>query len=170
MAVDLFFKLGDKIKGESINEGKDLKGGPLKDQMEIISWAWGLMQSGTTHSGTGGGSGKVNVSDLSITKHVDMASNDIITALCKGEHIPTALLTVRKAGGDKAVNYYGIEFEDLIISDYKISGSSDELDQMVETFAINFARFRITYTKQNEKGGDAGKSTAGWNVPKAVIF
>ena len=170
MAVDIFFKLGDKIKGESVNDGKDLLGGPLKDQMEIMSWNWALSQSGTTHSGTGGGGGKANVNDITITKYVDMASNDIITALCKGEHIPTALLTVRKAGGDKPVNYYGIEFEDIILSNYHISGSKDELDRMVESFSINFARFRITYTRQNEKGGESGKSTAGWNIPKGVVF
>ena len=170
MAVDIFFKLGDKIKGESIDDGKDGLGKALKDQIQIQGWSWGLSQSGTMHTSTGGGSGKVSVQDVSLTKYVDMSSNDIIKALSSGEHVPTALLTVRKAGGAKPVVYYYIEFEDVIVTSYTISGNADGLDQLTESFSINFARFRITYTRQNEKGGESGKSSAGWNIPKHVGF
>ena len=50
MAVDMFLKLGT-IKGESA----DKKGQEF--EIELISWSWGMNQSATTHSGTGGGSG-----------------------------------------------------------------------------------------------------------------
>ena len=37
----------------------------------MLAWSWGVSQSGTMHIGTGGGAGKANVQDLSITKYVD---------------------------------------------------------------------------------------------------
>jgi len=52
MAVDMFLKLGD-IKGES----QDLA---HRDEIDITNWGWGLSQTGSMHSGTGGGSGKAD--------------------------------------------------------------------------------------------------------------
>lgn len=169
MAVDVFFRIGDKIKGESTNSGNDAKGKPLKDQMEILSWSWNLSQSGTAQSGTGAGSGKVAVHDLTINKFVDMASNDLITAVCKGTHFDNALLTVRKAG-DTPLIYYTIEFERVLVSNYSIAGSAQSDDRLTESVSLNFAKFKITYTRQNDKGAAAGSTTSGWDIPAGKPF
>ena len=39
MAVDIFAKIGD-IKGESLDNKH-------KDEVEVLSWSWGVSQSGT---------------------------------------------------------------------------------------------------------------------------
>ena len=39
-----------------------------KEEIDVLAWSWGASQSGTTHLGSGGGAGKVNVQDLSFTK------------------------------------------------------------------------------------------------------
>ena len=57
MAVDMFVKIGD-IKGES----KDDK---HKEEIDVLSWSWGVSQSGTMSSGGGGGAGKANFDDFS---------------------------------------------------------------------------------------------------------
>ena len=57
MAVDVFLKIGD-IKGES----KDSK---HKGEIDVLSWSWGVSQTGTMGIGGGGGAGKANFSDLS---------------------------------------------------------------------------------------------------------
>lgn len=163
MAVDIFFRIGDKIKGESKDSGKDAKSQPLLDQINILNWSWSLSQSGTAQSGTGAGSGKVAVHDLSLTKWVDRASNDLILAACQGTHFPDALLTVRKAGGTQMV-FYTIEFKRVLVSNYSISGGADDLDRMQENISINFASFNITYTLQNDDGTPGGKTTAGWDM------
>lgn len=170
MAVDIFLRLGEKIKGESIDDGKDNNGKALKDQIELLAWAWSGAQSGTTHSSTGGGSGKVTLSDLSITKYVDLSSNEIVKHLCNGEHIPTGTLTVRKAGGANPLIYYTIDMEELMVTSYSTGGGGDGMDRLTEQVALNFARFKITYKRQNEQGGEAGKTQAGWNIPKNVAF
>ena len=56
MAVDVFLKLGD-IKGES----KDAK---HAGEIDVLSWSWGVSQTGTMGVGGGGGAGKANFSDL----------------------------------------------------------------------------------------------------------
>lgn len=165
MSVDAYFKLGDAIKGEVAKDGKDGLGKPLKDQIEVIGWSWGGSQAGTMHSGTGGGSGKVNLQDLTVTKYVDLATNDIFFALCSGEHIPTALLTVLKAGGNGPLPYFYIEFEDVLVSSYNISGAASADDRLIETFSINFARARITYALQSRQGGKQGGHSKGWDIP-----
>ena len=57
-----------------------------------------MSQSGTTHTGGGGGAGKANFQDISFTKYVDSSSNALMTALAKGSHIDKCVLMVRKAG------------------------------------------------------------------------
>ena len=85
MAVDAFLKL-DGVKGESVSKGH-------QGEIDVLSWAWGLSQSGTTHSGTGGGAGKVNVQDISFTHYVDAATPNLIQACCTGKHFASAVLT-----------------------------------------------------------------------------
>jgi type VI secretion system secreted protein Hcp len=97
MAVDMFLKIDD-VKGES----KDSK---HKDEVDVLSWSWGMSQSGTMHAGSGGGAGKVNVQDLSLTKYVDKGSPNLMMSCCSGKHYKEALLTVRKAGAAFKVEY-----------------------------------------------------------------
>ena len=43
MASDIFAKIGD-IKGESLDNKH-------KDEVEVLSWSWGVSQSGSDHPG-----------------------------------------------------------------------------------------------------------------------
>ena len=47
MASSIFAKIGD-IKGESLDAKH-------KDEVEVLSWSWGVAQSGTMAHGGGGG-------------------------------------------------------------------------------------------------------------------
>jgi type VI secretion system secreted protein Hcp len=146
MAVDMFLKLGD-IKGES-NDDKH------KDELDVLSWSWGMTQSGTTHLGSGGGAGKVAVNDLHVTKFVDKASPNLHLACCTGKHYDQALLTVRKAG-DKPVEYLKITLEEVLISSVSMGGQGSD-DRLTENITLNFAKFKEEYTPQKPDGsGDA---------------
>jgi type VI secretion system secreted protein Hcp len=50
MASDIFAKLGD-IKGESADSKH-------KDEIEVLSFSWGVTNGGSVVSGPGGGTGK----------------------------------------------------------------------------------------------------------------
>jgi len=152
MAVDMFLKLGS-IKGESVDDKH-------KGEIEVLSWHWGATQTGTTHSGPGGGAGKANFQDLTITKYLDSSSPILLDHLARGKHVAEALLTVRKSGG-KPLEYLKLKLQDTIISSLQTGGSrssgqSSADERITETLGLNFARYEIEYVPQKADGsGDA---------------
>ena len=158
MAVDMFLKLDD-VKGES----KDSK---HKDEVDVLAWSWGLSQSGTTHMGGGGGAGKVNVQDLSLTKYVDKSSPNLIMATCNGKHYKEALLTVRKAG-EKPLEYIKVTMKEVLVSSVSTGGSGGE-DRLTENVTLNFGWFKVEYTPQKADGTGDAAIEAVWNIAENV--
>jgi len=154
MAVDMFIKIGS-LKGESVDKAH-------KESIDVLAWSWGMSQSGTTHMGGGGGSGKVNVQDISFTKYIDASSNALIQATCSGEHFAQAVLTVRKAG-KTPLEYIKITMKEVIISSVSTGGSGGE-DRLTENITLNFAEFKYEYTEQAVTGGKGTTKTATWNI------
>ncbi|HYF60796.1 MAG TPA: type VI secretion system tube protein Hcp, partial [Burkholderiaceae bacterium] len=143
MAVDMFMKIGS-LKGEA----KDKAHG---GEIDVLAWSWGMSQSGTLHAGGGGGSGKVNVQDLSFTKYVDKSSPDLMLACCNGQHFGEAKLTVRKAGANP-LEYLIITMTDLIVTSVSTGGSGGE-DRLTENVTLNFSAVKVAYAEQDKKGG-----------------
>jgi len=158
MALDMFMKLGD-IKGESVDSVK-------KDEIDILAWSWGMSQSGTTHMGGGGGSGKANFQDISFTKYVDSGSNAIMTALAKGTHLTEAVLTCRKAGAGQQ-DYIVITMKEVIVTSVSTGGSGGE-DRLTENVTLNFAEVSFAYTPQDAKGTVSGAKTFAWNIAENI--
>lgn len=148
MDVDAFISLGDNIEGESIQKG-------YEGQLDVLSWSWGMSQSGTTHIGKGSGGGKVSVQDLSITHYVDKSSPKIIGACCSGEPIGEAILTLRKAGGKEQLPYLIITLNQAIITSVQTGGGGDGV-RITENFTLNFAYFKYAYQMQKEDGSKEG--------------
>jgi type VI secretion system secreted protein Hcp len=150
MAVDMFLKIGT-IEGEATDKKKP-------KWIDVLAWSWGVSNSGTTHQGMGGGSGKANVQDLSVTKYVDASSHALLGACTTGEHFTTANLVVRKAAGkDKTIEYIKIDMEEVMITSVSTGGSGGE-DRLTENVSFNFAEFEYAYTPQKADGsGDAKK-------------
>jgi len=158
MALDMFIKL-QGIAGESADKTH-------KGEIEILAWSWGASQSGTTHSGTGGGAGKVNIQDISFTKYVDKASPTLFLNCANGKHIPSATLTVRKAG-ENPLEYLKLDLNEILVSSISTGGSGGE-DRLTENITLNFAKMKMTYTPQNVKGGGESPVIAGWDIPANV--
>ena len=155
MAVDMFLKI-EGVDGESTDSSH-------KGEIDILAWSWGLSQSGTTHMGGGGGAGKVNVQDISVTKWVDKASPNLMKYCCNGKHFKEALLTVRKAG-EKPLEYIKIKLNDLIISSVSTGGSGGE-DRLTENVTLNFGKVGFEYQPQKADGSkDGGAIPMVWNI------
>jgi type VI secretion system secreted protein Hcp len=153
MAVDMFLKLNG-IKGES-------KDGKHKDEIHIESFSWGLSQTGSHGAGGGGGTGKVSVHDISLTKFVDKASPSLMLFCCNGKHIPDGLITVRKAG-EKPLEYLKIKLTDILISGLQEAGHGSE--QLTENVTLNFAKFHVEYQEQKPDGSGTPAGEMGWDV------
>lgn len=154
MAVDMFLKL-DGIKGEAMDKEH-------KDEIDVLAWSWGISQSGTTHMGGGGGSGKANFQDISVTKWVDISSPALMTTCATGKHLKDAVLIVRKAG-EKPLEYIKITMKQCIITSISTGGSGGD-DRLSENISINFAEVNFVYLSQAATGGQAGNLPFNYNI------
>jgi len=154
MAVDMFLEL-DGIKGESTDSKH-------KDKMDILAWSWGLSNTGTFHHGSGGGAGKANFQDISVTKYIDKASADLMYHCASGKHIAKGSVIVRKAG-DKPLEYLLIKFDKVLVTSVSTGGSGGE-ERLTENITLNFAKVAVEYKIQDEKGAgkDGGQFT--WDI------
>jgi len=153
----MFLKL-DGIKGES-HDSKH------KEEIHIESYSWGLNQTGAHGAGGGGGAGKVSVHDISITKFVDKATAALLLHCASGKHIPTGLVTVRKAG-DKPLEYLKIKLADILVSSVQHAGHGSEL--ITESLTLNFAKFHVEYMEQKADGSGTPGGEMGWDVKANV--
>ncbi len=157
MAIDAFIQFEPAVKGESIAKG-------MEGMIDVMSWSWGMSQSGTTHMGTGGGSGKVSVQDLSFMKKVDASSPNIITKCCTGEHFEKCTLKLRKSGATP-LEYLIIEFEEVLIASVSVGGGAGD-DIITENVSINFARFHYKYKKQLKDGSGDAEIASKYDIAK----
>ena len=158
MAVDIFLDL-DGVKGES-RDSKHL------ETIDVLSWSWGLSQSGTAHMGGGAGAGKVSVQDISFTHYIDKASPTLMLFCCNGKHMKKGKLIVRKAG-ENPLEYLTIDLEDILVSHVSTGGSHGE-DRLTENFTLNFAKFKLEYIPQTESGAGGKRTEAKWDIPANV--
>jgi type VI secretion system secreted protein Hcp len=157
MAVNIHLKL-DKIDGESTTKG-------FEKQIEVLSWQVGVTQTASAHFAEGSGTGKCDISDLTITKYVDRSSPLLFHHSTSGKHIATGQLTLKKAGGDESVVYMTIDMEDVIVSAYNVGGTPSD-DRIVETVTLNFGKVHVSYKPQDKKGAGGADIKHGWNIPQ----
>lgn len=154
MAMDQFLTL-EPVKGESTDRA-------YKEKIDVLAWSWGMNNSGTTHVGPGAGAGKVNVSDVSITKWIDAATPHIMKTCCNGKHYPEAKLIVRKAG-ENPLEYLIITMTDVLVTNVSTGGSGGE-DRLTENVTLNFAKVNVKYTVQLSSGGAGAEHEMTWNI------
>ena len=159
MATDIYLKL-DNIKSESLNSAHSAK-------INILSFDYGTTQSATAHEGGGSTSGRADVHDMTLVKHVDKSSPLLFHLACSGTHIAKAVLSVRKAGGKAPVDYLVITLEQVLVSSFK-GGAQGSADRVSETLVLNFATIKVEYTPQKEDGSGLAKVAKGWNIAKNI--
>ena len=159
MASDYLLKI-DGIKGESTDKKHP-------DEIEIESFSWGATQSGTFAAGGGGGAGKVSFQDIHFTTKVNAASPNLMIACATGQHIKSALLTVRKAGKDQQ-EYYTVKLSDNLVSSYQSGGSEGSASLPVDQFSLNFAKIEFEYKTQKADGTLGAGIKGGWDLKQNV--
>ena len=154
MAQDIFLKING-IDGESMDSAH-------KNEIEVLSWDWQILQDSNMHTGSGGGSGKATVRDLNFLHFVDRSSPNLMKFCLTGKHIPEAKLVVRKAGGSP-LEYLKITMTDVVITNVQPVGNSSE-ERIQEKVSLSFAKVKQEYTVQNQQGGSGGAVTAGFDI------
>jgi type VI secretion system secreted protein Hcp len=141
MPSQIFAKLGN-IKGEST----DVK---HKDEIEVLSFSWGVTNSGAI-TGGGGGAGRATFQDLSIVHHIDKASPQLLQACATGMHLKDATITHRKAGKGQG-EYLIVKMNDVIITGVVHGGTANDPPGS-ETVSLVFAKVDFEYRPQKADG------------------
>ncbi|MGA7990142.1 MAG: type VI secretion system tube protein Hcp [Thermoanaerobaculia bacterium] len=140
-AVDAFLKI-DGVQGESLDAKHP-------GWIEVSSFQLVQLRDSARVGGakTRVGAGKVSVHDINITKSTDKASPALMKFCATGKHIPSATLSVRKAGGTQQ-DYLVITLKDVFLSSYQTSGARGGGGAAGETFVLNAADATIEYSGQ----------------------
>ena len=149
-AVDMFLSFLPKIEGESTDKVH-------KGEVDVLSWSWGMSNSGTTHIGGGAGAGKANLQDLSVTKYVDKSSASLLQYCANGQHLDQATLIVRKAG-TTPVEYIKITMTEVMVVSVSTGGSGGQ-DRLTENITLNFAKIKFEYVPLKPDGTPDPSST-----------
>jgi type VI secretion system secreted protein Hcp len=146
MASDIFAKIGD-IKGESADSKH-------KDEIEVLSFSWGVANAGVAAPVGGGGGGKPVFQDLVIAHKIDKASPRLMQACATGMHLKEATITHRKSGKGQQ-EYLIVKMNDVIITAVTHAGTGGEAAS--ETISLAFAKVDLEYKPQKADGSlDAG--------------
>lgn len=152
MAFEAFLKM-EGVPGESLDAKH-------KDEIEILSFAWGVDQTGTVFA-----PGDAEISEFNLMTRYSKASPRLFELAVTGGHSPEALLTLRR-GGEMPLEFLKYKFTDVLVSSYQTSGSSDGDDRPIDSFSLNFARIDIEYTEQKDDGSAGTVTRAGYDLGK----
>ena len=171
--ADMFLRVeGGKqglIKGEVVQADH-------LNEIEVLGWSWGMDGSSTAF---GQAAARTSLQELVIHKRVDSATTALMSALRNNEVIKKAVLSVRKAGGGAAVEYFHITIEKARLVSHRVgsagapgahaplgagAASGPELHEEVR-FA--FWKVQVEYRPQDPTGGGRGVSTFETEVQQA---
>ena len=137
------------IDGESTDDKHE-------EWIEVLSYNHSISQTGSIHSGSGGGAGKCTHEDFIIAKSLDKASPKLVLACCNGEHIPKVVLELCQAGGDKQ-KFMEYEMEDVIVASVRPSGATvGQEGRPTEEIAFRYGKIKFVYTIFDPQSGASG--------------
>jgi type VI secretion system secreted protein Hcp len=134
-ATDMFLKI-DGVSGESTDAFH-------KGEIDVLAWSWG---ESTGAARTRRGVRPIAcIQDLSVTKYVDSATPTLIMDTMVGTVVPTAVLTIRKAGASP-LEYIVLTMRDVSVSSYQTGGSGGE-ERLTENVMLHFETMQGKYQK-----------------------
>ena len=161
MAFDAFLKI-EGVEGESTDEKH-------RGEIEILSFSWGASQTGAHAFGGGGGAGKVSIQDFNFTKFIDKASPALMQRCCNGTHLPSAILTCRKAGGENSpLDFMKVTMTYVLVSSYAAGGSGQSDALPLDQVSLSFVKIEQEVLQVNSDGTAIGKATGSCGGGKAV--
>ena len=152
MAV--FLKL-DGIEGES-RDDRHAK------EIDVAAWSLGVTNSGSTHSGGGGGAGRATFTDLAVTKLLDKASPALMLAVATGRHLRSGRLTVTGVG-PRPLEYLVVDLEDVRVTSCLLADAADP-ERPAENVALAYGKIHVAYTQQSPTGAPGAVSELTWDL------
>lgn len=151
--VDVFLRI-EGIEGESTD--------PMhRGEVEVLSFNWSENRPAQAVGG-GVAASRVSMNPLSVQMPVNKASPKLFLACAQGQHIRSAVLTVRKPGRT-TLDYLKWKFDDIVITSYGTAispGDQKPTDQV--TFSSR--RIEVEYREIRQDGTLGPQIKAGWDA------
>jgi type VI secretion system secreted protein Hcp len=145
----------DGIKGESADKTH-------KEQIDILSFSFGVTNSGTFSGGGGGGAGKASFSSFKFNKLYDASSPPLFTATATGKHIETATFAFRRSGGDSPGDFLTVKLTDVLVTGYQQGGTKEP--PLLEGVELDASKIAIEYKPQKQDGSFGPAITATYDL------
>ena len=157
MAADYYLQL-DGIKGESADSRH-------AGWIECTSINWSITQPKSATASTGGGhtAERAELSEINISKLVDLASPMLAQLCACGKTIPKAKLEMQRADGNgEPIKYFEVELENVLIAHIAPNFAGGGFP--TESLGLKFSKARWKYTQQRIAGGSSGNTAGGWDL------
>ncbi len=135
----------DKAKGSSTTKG-------FENQIELQSLQFGAGVGIGSPRGGDRTTSEPSVSEISISKKVDKASEDLLKALLKGDPLGQVVISFTAASGGEAVAYLTLTLAEVLVSGLSVSSGGDFPNESV---SLNFSKLEWSFTgRGDDQKGD----------------
>ncbi len=147
------------IKGKVTAKGHE-------DWIDISSLQWGVGRAISSSIGSSADreASKPSISEVSVTKMMDISSPLIFTEACigKGKVVKINLCTT---GSDQIQTYMEYTLEDCMISGYSVSSGGDRPS---ESISLSFTKMEMKFIPYDDSGKASSPIPAGYDLMKGT--
>jgi type VI secretion system secreted protein Hcp len=112
-----------------------------------LAWSFGVTDSlSTSGTGTGGSSGKIALSTVSISKHADSCSPRLLADVVTARHIKTVTIVQENTRNEA----FTVTLSDALISNYQIGGS-ESTEFPTEQISLEFSKICLADSQTSTK-------------------
>lgn len=152
------FLLINGITGESL---------AMANNIELDGYSFGGTNAADV-TGKGLSAGKVSMSEFSFSCPTDTSSYQILKDLYTGQHIPSAVLSVRKSGGNsQPYVYLTITMTNCYVTSWSFGGGASGIPQQSCTIAYEEIKFEY-FTQDTASGSVTQAGSATYNIAKTT--
>ncbi len=144
------------IKGESTSKAH-------LQEIEVYAFDWGVASAPIT-----AGRGKPTLSSVTITKGVDRASTNLVSAALNSEVMKTATISWSKSTGSNTTDdFLTITLTNAYVASVHIAsgGPSVAKGMGAEIITLSFQKIDISYKQQTGMGLVQAAGSVSWNIP-----
>ena len=136
-----------------------------KGEIDVQSWSWGVIQTGSSSggSGGGGGAGRASFQDFHFVSRISKASPALFLACATGQHRKDATLTGERAGRAKGGTFLQYKLNDVLVTSVQQSDTAGG-EPPLEQFSLNYSKIELSFFPQDAKGKVGAPITAGFDV------
>jgi type VI secretion system secreted protein Hcp len=133
-------------------------------EIELWSWTWGEVQSGSFNSESKNSGGNLAMRDFEFVALSGQASVNLMLYCACGKPLKSAVLTCEmpKPGGGSHT-YLTVTLTKVMVSSYEVE-LEENSDQPFDKFQLKFEKVEFKHIAMKADGSPAGQSMASWNL------